>query len=89
MADFICALEFAVNVEFMQRGNGVLGGAPWHAGVGLERGHCVYTLMDEVCHVQAAVKTRLGFADRVHGLGRLCLQRAGSTEGINDQRELA
>lgn len=57
VAVFIGAHKGALDIQLAQGADGVLGGAPGHAGVRLQCGHRVDALGNQVCHIQAAVKT--------------------------------
>lgn len=58
------ALEFADDVQFGQGVDGVLGGAPGHAGGFGQCGHAGGdACIDQVGHVEAAIETGLGLAE--------------------------
>src|SRR5690606_35468300 len=60
--------EYAVDVQFGQGFQGVLGGASGHAGGCHQRWHVASrAAVDQPGHVQAAVETGFGFAD-FHGV---------------------
>lgn len=56
-------LELADDVQFLQRGDGVLCGTPGHAGGGHDLRHAGGAAVDQVGDVEAAVEAGLGLAD--------------------------
>ena len=56
-------LELTDDVQFLQRGDGVLGGTPGHAGGGHDLRHAGDAAVDQVGDVEAAVEAGLGLAD--------------------------
>jgi hypothetical protein len=64
----VAFFKHALDIQFPQGRNGVLGGAPRHAGGFHQRGYAGHALVNQVGHVKAAVKAGFCFAER-HGEG--------------------